>query len=98
MTREVSLIVNDQPISLDYFVQGFIDHTVAGMLAGLEGVNTIRTVELTIEGDKVAINLNNAPLPLNPFVGKVIRNTTLGMISTLKDVGEVNGLRISAKR
>ena len=37
MTRQISLLVNEVPINLDYFVQGFIAHTTAGMLAALEG-------------------------------------------------------------
>ena len=36
MTRQVSLLVNDQPVELDYFVQGFIDHTIGGMLVSLK--------------------------------------------------------------
>ena len=98
MTREVSLLVTNQPITLDYFVQGFIDHTVSGMLASLEGVSTIQRVELSIEGDNVAVNLNGAHLPTNPFVNKIIRNTTVGMVSSLKEVGEVGCLKVIIQR
>jgi hypothetical protein len=98
MTRQVSLLVNDQPIELDYFVQNFIDHTIGGILAGLEGVGEIRSVAISIEGDKVTINLNNAVLPINPFVSKIIRNTTVGMVSSLKGVGEINRVNITIKR
>lgn len=96
--REVSLLVNDQPITLDYFVQGFIDHTVAGMLASLEGVGAIERVEVSIEGDKVSINLNNSLLAINPFVSKIVRNTTLGMVSSLKGVGETGSVKIVIQR
>jgi hypothetical protein len=96
--REVSLLVNDQPITLGYFVQGFIDHTVAGMLASLEGVGTIERVEVSIEGDKVSINLNNSLLAINPFVSKIVRNTTLGMVSSLKGVGETGSVKIVIQR
>ena len=98
MTREVSLLVNNQPIMLDYFVQGFIDHTVSGMLASLEGVGTIQRVEVSIEGDNVTVNLNGAHLPTNPFVSKIIRNTTVGMVSSLKGVGEVGSLKVIIQR
>ena len=96
--REVSLLVNDQPITLDYFVQGFIDHTVAGMLASLEGVGTIERVEVSIAGDRVSINLNNSLLAINPFVSKIVRNTTLGMVSSLKGVGETGSVKIAIQR
>lgn len=36
MTRRISLDVNDCPIEMDYFVQGFLDHTVYGMISSLE--------------------------------------------------------------
>ncbi len=98
MTREVSLLVNDQPITLDYFVQGFIDHTVSGMLASLEGVGTIRQAEVSIERDNVTVNLNGAHLPTNPFVSKIIRNTTVGMVSSLKGVSKVDRLKVIIQR
>lgn len=98
MTRQVSLLVNDQPIELDYFVQNFIDHTIGGILAGLEGVGEIKSVVISIEGDKVTINLNNAVLPINPFVSKIVRNTTVGMVSSLKGVGEISRVNITIKK
>ena len=98
MTRQVSLLVNSQPIALDYFAQGFIDHTVGGMLAALEGTGTVDAVDIAIEGEEVTITLNNAPVPIKPFVNKIIRNTTTGMISSLKGVSEIDRLQLSIKR
>ena len=98
MTREVSLLVSDQPVRLDYFVQGFIDHTIGGMLASLEGVGTIQRVEVSIEGDNVIVNLNSALLPINPFVSKIVRNTVVGMVASLKGVGELDRVKIIIQR
>ncbi len=98
MTRQVSLLVNDAPISLDYFVLGFIDHTTAGMIAALEGTGEIKTLELTIDGDEVAINLNNAAVSIKPFVIKIIRNTVAGMLSSLKGVGEIDRVKLNITR
>jgi len=98
MTRQISLLVNDQPIGLDYFVQGFIDHTICGILASLEGTGEIDSVEVSIEGDNLTINLNNALLPTNPFVSKIVRNTIVGMVSSLKGVGEIDRVNIIIKR
>ena len=98
MSRQVSLSVNDQPIELDYFVQSFIDHTVGGMLASLEGTGEIDKANISIEGDKVVIQLNNAPVPVNPFVQKVTRNTIAGMVSTLKGVSKINKVNIFIQR
>ena len=98
MTREVSLLVNNQPIELDYFVQGFIDHTTSGILAGLEGVGKIESADVSIEGDEVTINVNNTLIPINPFVNKIIRHTILGMVSSLKGVGEIKRAKITIKK
>ena len=98
MTREVSLFVNDAPVALDYFVQGFIDHSLGGMLAALEGTGEIKTLDVTIEGDKVTINLNNTLVPTNPFVNKIIKNTIVGMLSSLRGVDEINKVKIDIKR
>ena len=98
MTREVSLLVSGQPITLDYFVQGFIDHTVGGMLSSLEGVGIIERVELSIEGNNVTVNLNGVHLPTNPFVSRAIGNTVRGMVSSLKGVGETNSVRVIVQR
>ena len=98
MTREVTLFVNDAPISLDYFVLGYIDHTLGGMLATLEGTGEIETLEVAIEGDEVTIDLNDALIPINPFVTKIIRNTIVGMVSSLRGVGEIERLKINIRR
>ena len=97
-SRQVSLSVNNVPIELDYFAQGFIDHTVGGMLSALEGTGQIETLDISIEAAKVTINLNNAVVPINPFVNKIIRNTIVGMVSSLKGVSEINTLDISIRR
>ena len=98
MTRQVSLSVNDIPIELDYFVQGFIDHTMGGILLALEGTGEIGSLDVVIEGDKVRLDLNNAEVPVNPFVTKIIRNTVTGMVSSLKGVSEINKVNISIRR
>ncbi len=98
MTRQVSLLVNDVPVPLDYFVEGFIDHTTGGMIAALNGTGEIETLELSIEGDAVAINLNNAVVPINAFVTEIIRNTVAGMVSLLRGVSEIDRLKINIAR
>ena len=98
VSKQVSLSVNNIPIKLDYFVHDFIDHTVGGIIAGLQDTGEIETLELSIEGDEVTINLNNAVVPIKSFVIKIIRNTIAGMVSTLKGVNDTNKVNISIKR
>ena len=95
MTRQVSLLVNDKPIELDYFVLGFIDHVMRGMLEALEGIGDVKSATLTIKGDVVQISVNNAPVPIKSFVTKIVGDTVKGMVSPLKGVGEINSLEIS---
>ena len=94
MTVNINLTVNDVPIKTDYFVAGFIDHTVSGMVEALEGTGKIKNLNLMIDGDRVEINLNGAAVPTNAFTGKIIKVTTIGMVSTLKGVNEVKKLSI----
>ena len=95
MVRQISLLVNDMPIEIDYFVQGFIDHTLSGIVSALEGVREIESLVISIEGDRVSINLNNDLVPINPFVNKIIRNTIVGTVSSLKGVSEINKININ---
>ena len=97
-SRQVSLSVNDTPIELDYFVQGFIDHITAGILEALEGTGEIESLDLSIDGDDVTINLNNALVSVNPFASKIIRNTIAGLVSSLKGVNQINKVNLSIRR
>jgi len=94
MTKRMSLSVNDAPIEMDYFVQGFVDHTIEGIIESLEGTGAIKTLNMSIEGDKVAINLNGTAVPANPFVSKIIVSTVKGMLSSLKGVGTIKKVKI----
>lgn len=98
MTKQVSLWVNDECIDIDYFVSGFIDHTVGGIVASLRDTGEIETLELSIDGSQVTINLNNAQVPVNEFVNKIIRSTITGMVSTLKGVSKIKSVKIAIKR
>ena len=97
-SRQVSLSVNDAPIELDYFVQGFIDHVMGGMIAALKDTGEIRSLDVSILGDTVTINVNNATVATNPFVNRVTRNTIVGMVSSLKGVSNIDRVDLSIRR
>ena len=97
-SRKVSLSVNGSPVELDYFIEGFIDHTMAGMLAGLKSTGEIKNLEISIDGDKVKIILNDNNIPLSPFPSSIVRSTIAGMVSPLKGVSEINKVTIQIKR
>ena len=97
MAREVSFSVNDMPVSLDRFVRVFVEHTVSGMVAALEGVGEIEVLDISVEADEVKINLNNALLPTNTFVNKIIKSTLVGLASPLNGVGEIAKMNITIR-
>ena len=98
MTKRISLSVNDVPIELDYFVEGFIDHTVGGMLLALEGTGKITALDISVEADEMAISLNGATVPIKPFVKKIFKSTIFGMVSSLKGVSEINRVNVGIVR
>ena len=95
MTVKLSLTVNEAPINTDYFVAGFIDHTVSGMIEALEGTGKIKNLSLSVDGNKVTVNLNGSLVPTNVFASKIIKSTLLGMLSPLKGVADVKKLSIT---
>ena len=100
MTRQISLSVNDIPIKLDYFVAGYVDHVVGGIIASLKDTGEIKTLELTIDNEsQVKIILNGADVPLGYFPVEIIRNTITGMAATLKGVDKsVDKLELKISR
>ena len=98
MTVSLKLTINDAPIQTDYFVAGFIDHTVSGIIEALEGTGKIRDLNLSLEGDKVTVNLNGTIVPTNAFASKIIKSTIIGMVSPLKGVADVKKLNISIQK
>ena len=97
-TRNVRLSVDDANIELDYFVQGFIDHTVGGIIAGLEGTGEIRNLDIAVEKDSVSITLNGSDVPLKDFPRQIVSNTITGMVSSLKGVTNAEKVSISITR
>ena len=92
--RQVMLSINDMPIALNDFVQGYIDHVAHGILTSLRGTAEIQGIELSIEGDQVSIVLNKEAVPLNPFATRIIRSTMLGMVPSLKGVSTIERMQV----
>ena len=97
-SREISLSVNDAPIRTDYFVAGFIDHVVGGILSSLKGTGEIESADIAIEEDTTQIVLNSAVVSTTPFVNLIVKSTVSGMVSSLKGVDSINKIDISIKR
>ncbi len=100
MSREISLTVNNTPVELDYFVTGYIDHVVGGILASLKDTGDIKILELTIDNEGlVAISLNGAEVPLSYVPTEIIKSTIVGMVTPLKGVsGGIDSLELKISR
>jgi hypothetical protein len=100
VTRKISLSVNDTPISLDYFVSGYLDHVTGGIIASLKGTGEIKNLELDIDSDGiVTINLNGAEIPINFFTTEIIKSTVTGIVTPLKGVaGTIDKLELKIER
>jgi hypothetical protein len=100
VTRSVSLSVNNLPINLDYFVEGYIDHVIGGIIASLKDTGEIKELEMNVDNDgQVRISLNGSDVPLTYFPMEIIRSTLEGMVATLKGVDRVlNPIRIKITR
>ena len=97
MTKQIKLTVNNVPIDLDFFVEGYIYHTVSGILSSLRDTGEIENLKLTIDNEgKVAIYLNNADVEIGYFPVLIIKSTLEGMVAPLKGVDSpVNTLEIN---
>ncbi|MEE8318101.1 MAG: hypothetical protein V3R92_02660 [Dehalococcoidales bacterium] len=98
MTRQITLRVNENPINLDYFVEGFVDHTVSGIIAALKGTGEIVYLDVAIDRENVSVILNGADVPVNLFASKIIRNTLTGLVSSLKGVDVAEKIAIAIQR
>jgi len=86
MTRKLSLTVNDVPIKLDYFVQGYLDHVTGGIIGSLKDTGDIGKLELALDNKgQVTINLNGCDVPLNYFANDIVKSTILGMVAPLRE-------------
>jgi hypothetical protein len=98
VSSQVMLKVNDEPVAINNFVRGYIDHVMAGILASLKNIGKIKSVDVSIEGDQISMVVNDTTVPLNPFVTKTIHGTIVGMISSLKGISAVEKIAVSIKK
>ena len=87
MSRKTNLTVNNIPLKLDYFVEGYVYHVAGGIIASLRDTGAIKNLELTVDNaDHVKIILNGTEVSLKPFPEEIIRSTLGGMVASLKGV------------
>ncbi len=90
MPKRVSLAVNHVPVDLDYFVAGYIERVVGGIIASLHDTGEIEALELIVDSEgRVRISLNNADVSLKEFPVEIIRSTLEGVVAPLKGVERV---------
>jgi hypothetical protein len=97
LSERTTLSVNDVPVKLDYFVEGYIYHVVSGILGSLRDTDEIKSLSLNIDNEgQVTIQLNGSEIELKYFPVEIIRSTIMGAIAPLKGVeGEVDRVEIT---
>ena len=88
MTRKIDLTVNNVPIELDYYVSGYLDHVVGGIITSLRDTGEIQDLKMTIDKGRVTIDLNGSQVPLKPFPMNIITSTMSGVVAPLKGVDQ----------
>lgn len=86
MTRQLSLIVNDIPVQLDYYVEEVVYHVVSALVRSLRDTGDIRDLVMKVGGGNVEIILNGEPVSLKEFPKLIIKSTLDGMVFHLKGV------------
>ena len=94
MEAKLRLTINDIQIKTDHFVEGFVEHTISGMIESLEGSGEIKDLTLAIDGDAVAIELNGKKLPTNVFASRIIISTVAGLLAPLKGVSDTKKVTV----
>jgi hypothetical protein len=63
VARKVSLTVNNTPIKLDYFVEGYVYHIANGILASLKDTGVIKKLDMDID--------NTGDVKINTMAGMI---------------------------
>ena len=91
---KAELEINNVSVELNPFVEEFLTRTVVGAVSSLKGAESIRDLELYLEGGDVKLVVNGNELPLTPFPQDIITNTITGLVSSLKGVDKIDNLRV----
>lgn len=95
---EAELEVNNVSIELNPFAERFLARTVFGAVSCLRGAESIRDLELRLEGGDVRAIVNGNEIPIAPFPRDIITGTVTGMVSSLRGVDQIGSVKISVKR
>ena len=94
---KAELEINNVSVDLNPFVEEFLTRTVVGAVSSLKGAESIRDLELYLEGGDVKIVVNGNELPLTPFPKEILTSTITGLVSSLKGIGKIDSLKINVK-
>ena len=94
---KAELEINNVSVELNPFVEEFLTRTVVGAVSSLKGAESIRDLELYLEGGDVKLVVNGNELPLTPFPKEIITNTIIGLVSPLKGVAKIDSLRVKVR-
>ena len=96
MKRDVKakLSINKKEIDMNAFVEGLVAHVTIGAVNSLDGVEDVKTVDLSMDKGEIDIMVNKENIRVTPFPNDVIAATLLGLVSLLKGVEDVEQMEI----
>jgi len=94
---KAELEINNVSVELNPFVEEFLTRTVVGAVSSLKGAESIRDLELYLEGGDVKLVVNGNELPLTPFPRDIITSTITGLVSSLKGVDNIDNLMVKVR-
>jgi hypothetical protein len=94
-SHKTALLVNNNPIEMNPFVEDLVARVSLGIVSSLKGVEaTIRNVEIQKQRDNIEIIVNGKVIALTVFPVMIIESTLLGMLSVLKGVDHIKTFSI----
>ena len=92
--HKASVQINQSPLELNEFVEGFIAEVAIAMVKSLKGVDYIKKVEYHHEKDDVEVAVNGEDIELTQFPIEIINSTLLGIMAPLKGTDNIERLDI----
>lgn len=94
---KTKLLVNNNSIELNPFVNEYLARISVGIASSLKGIDYIRSVEIHDEHNDVVIKVNGDEVSLTPFPVQIISNTLRGAVSTLKGIEGILSLHVNVE-
>ncbi len=92
-----TLMVNESKIELNEMAHLFLTNIVLCAVSMLKGGQDVKTLDFSLNEDKVNLVINGQVVPLSPFPRDALKGTITGMVSSLKGIHNIDRLVVNMK-